>query len=56
MDGLRLRGRGGCVALTVSLISRFVVSELMRTVNHDDYISRWRNTNYTREEALSQIL
>ncbi|RDL39362.1 Trimethyllysine dioxygenase [Venustampulla echinocandica] len=25
-------------------------------VNHDDYISRWRNTNFSREEALSQIL
>ncbi|TVY82095.1 Trimethyllysine dioxygenase [Lachnellula suecica] len=25
-------------------------------INHDDYISRWRNTNFTREEALKQIL
>lgn len=25
-------------------------------LNHDDYISRWRNTNFTREEALNQIL
>ncbi|KAL2074612.1 hypothetical protein VTL71DRAFT_8390 [Oculimacula yallundae] len=25
-------------------------------INHDDYISRWRNTNYSREEALAQIL
>ncbi|KAF8848757.1 Trimethyllysine dioxygenase [Acephala macrosclerotiorum] len=25
-------------------------------VNHDDYISRWRNTNSTREEVLKQIL
>ncbi|PBP28767.1 Trimethyllysine dioxygenase [Diplocarpon rosae] len=25
-------------------------------VNHDDYVSRWRNTNFTREEVLSQIL
>ena len=25
-------------------------------VNHDDYVSRWRNTNYTRDEALAQIL
>ncbi|KAH8815568.1 hypothetical protein F5884DRAFT_852037 [Xylogone sp. PMI_703] len=25
-------------------------------VNHDDFISRWRNTNYPREEVLNQIL
>ncbi|CZS93991.1 related to Trimethyllysine dioxygenase [Rhynchosporium graminicola] len=25
-------------------------------INHDDYISRWRNTNYSRKEALAQIL
>ncbi|OWP04030.1 trimethyllysine dioxygenase [Marssonina coronariae] len=25
-------------------------------INHDDYVSRWRNTNFTREEALNQIL
>ncbi|KAH9222761.1 hypothetical protein DL95DRAFT_441109 [Leptodontidium sp. 2 PMI_412] len=25
-------------------------------INHDDYVSRWRNTNYTRDEALAQIL
>lgn len=25
-------------------------------INRDDWISRWRNTNYTREEALKQIL
>ncbi|KIN05903.1 hypothetical protein OIDMADRAFT_189550 [Oidiodendron maius Zn] len=25
-------------------------------VNHDDFISRWRNTNFPREVALSQIL
>ncbi|TVY29342.1 Trimethyllysine dioxygenase [Lachnellula hyalina] len=25
-------------------------------INRDDYVSRWRNTNFTREEALKQIL
>jgi len=25
-------------------------------VNHDDYISRWRNTNFSREEVIDQIL
>lgn len=25
-------------------------------VNHDDFISRWRNTNFSREEVLKQIL
>ncbi|PMD20253.1 trimethyllysine dioxygenase [Hyaloscypha hepaticicola] len=25
-------------------------------INHDDYISRWRNTNFTRDEVLKQIL
>ncbi|KAH8663479.1 hypothetical protein BGZ60DRAFT_68477 [Tricladium varicosporioides] len=25
-------------------------------INHDDFISRWRNTNFTREEAMKQIL
>lgn len=25
-------------------------------VNHDDFISRWRNTNYSREAALGQLL
>jgi len=25
-------------------------------VNHDDYISRWRNTNFSRDEVLKQIL
>ncbi|KAJ5042761.1 uncharacterized protein L3040_004157 [Drepanopeziza brunnea f. sp. 'multigermtubi'] len=25
-------------------------------INHDDYISRWRNTNFTREKVLKQIL
>ncbi|TVY47682.1 Trimethyllysine dioxygenase [Lachnellula occidentalis] len=25
-------------------------------INRDDYVSRWRNTNFTREEALRQIL
>lgn len=25
-------------------------------INHDDFISRWRNTNFTRDEALRQIL
>jgi len=25
-------------------------------INNDDYISRWRNTNFTREEAIQQVL
>jgi len=25
-------------------------------INHDDYISRWRNTNFSREEVMKQIL
>ncbi|KAG9236755.1 hypothetical protein BJ875DRAFT_455614 [Amylocarpus encephaloides] len=25
-------------------------------INRDDYISRWRNTNFSREEALQQVL
>ncbi|KUJ20883.1 Trimethyllysine dioxygenase [Mollisia scopiformis] len=25
-------------------------------INHDDYVSRWRNTNSSREEVLKQIL
>lgn len=25
-------------------------------VNHDDFISRWRNTNFSREEVLRQLL
>ena len=25
-------------------------------VNHDDFISRWRNTNFSRKEVLQQIL
>jgi len=25
-------------------------------INRDDYISRWRNTNYSREEVMAQIL
>jgi trimethyllysine dioxygenase len=31
-------------------------SELNYSVNHDDFISRWRNTNFSRQEALNQIL
>ncbi len=29
---------------------------LILAVNRDDYISRWRNTNFSKEEVLEQIL
>ena len=51
------RGREECVVVIVSLIlSKHQREMLIFIVNHDDYVSRWRNTNFTREEALSQIL
>ena len=60
MDGLRLRGRGGCVVVIVSLFDTWgwVVARSANelVVNRDDYVSRWRNTNFSREEALRQIL
>jgi trimethyllysine dioxygenase len=31
-------------------------SMLTFEVNHDDFISRWRNTNFSRKKALSQLL
>jgi hypothetical protein len=52
-----LRGRGECVVATVSFLRPIrQPSGLMLIVNHDDYVSRWRNTNFMREEALSQII
>lgn len=62
MEGVRLRGRGGFVGGIVScFFVLFGVREMegcanVTVVNRDDYVSRWRNTNFGREEALRQIL
>jgi hypothetical protein len=47
------------VVVTVSLLLLVPPSDYFKLnleVNHDDFISRWRNTNFPRDEALSQIL
>jgi hypothetical protein len=58
MAGRLSRERGGFVVVTVSIVNPpFFSGKVAKyAVNHDDYVSRWRNTNYTREEALAQIL
>lgn len=60
MDEAPLQVLGGCVEATVRLqlggIVALVIWLTVRTVNRDDFISRWRNTNYPREEILRRII
>jgi hypothetical protein len=55
-----LRGKDACVeAIVRTQISICTVQGPHtdpRTVNHDDYISRYRNTNFTREETLKNFI
>ena len=56
MEGLFLRGSEECVVATVSGFDPMFERNTNCEVNHDDYISRWRNTNFSREDVLKQIL
>ena len=44
---------GGYGKYFPSLRQRFLTQTI---VNGDDFISRWRNTSFTREEVFAQIL
>lgn len=59
MRARRLRGSGGCVADTVSyhltpLLMIWGADQIV--VNRDDFVSRYWNTNFSREEVLKRII
>lgn len=70
MDGARSRVLGGFVEGIVSVFLFFpsgwsvsklpflcgsLINNVCSTVNRDDFISRWRNTNYPRSEVLPRV-
>ena len=57
MGGPHSQGSGGCVAVTVSPITYHFpcFAAENRAVNHDDFISRYRMTNHSREEVLRRL-
>lgn len=57
MGGRHLLGSGGCVVVTVSpIMCHFLWPAAENcTVNHDDFMSRYRMTNFSREEVLRKL-
>lgn len=62
MAEVLLRDSEGYVAPTVSFVSSAALYNLRRltngvsAVNRDDFVSRWRNTNLSREDVLAQVI
>ena len=57
MGGRRLPESGGCVAVTVSRQTFHVLWNFAdgSVVNHDDFMSRFRMTNFSRDEVLRKL-
>lgn len=57
MAGRPLLGSGGCVAVTVSPnLCHFTCSAAeICAVNRDDFMSRYRMTNFSREKVLRKL-